>query len=155
MPPANLWLHEIPLESWNPLGSTTLSITLNTELKNLSAGEFNRFSLALLLTQSTQAKNQSIIILDEIDANLSGEESQGVAEVLYKLSQNYQIFAISHQSHMPSLAHSHFLIQKHSQGSQITLLDKQGRINEIARMISGSEITQEAIDFATKRLQNL
>lgn len=155
MPPANLSLHEIPLESWSALGSTTLEITLNTELKNLSAGEFNRFSLALLLTQSTQAKNQSIIILDEIDANLSGEESQGVAEVLHKLSQNYQIFAISHQSHMPSLAHSHFLIQKQPQGSQITLLDKQGRIHEIARMISGNEITQEAIDFATKRLQNL
>ena len=155
MPPANISLQEISPDLWGILGNVNFNITLNTELKNLSAGEFNRFSLALLLTQNTQAKNQSIIILDEIDANLSGEESQGVAEVLYQLSQNYQIFAISHQSHMPSLAHSHFLVQKQPQGSQITLLNKEGRIHEIARMISGSEITQEAIDFATKRLQNL
>ena len=155
MPPANISLQEISPDLWGILGNVNFNITLNTELKNLSAGEFNRFSLALLLTQNTQTKNQSIIILDEIDANLSGEESQGVAEVLYQLSQNYQIFAISHQSHMPSLAHSHFLVQKQPQGSQITLLNKEGRIHEIARMISGSEITQEAIDFATKRLQNL
>lgn len=140
------------VESYMPFGNQVLEITLNTALKNLSAGEFNRFRLALLLTQSAQEKNQAIIILDEVDANLSGEESQGVAEALKKLSCNYQVFAISHQPHMPSLADTHFLIQKCAQGSEISLLDKEGRIYEIARMISGDTITKEALEFATKRI---
>lgn len=100
-----------------------------------------------------QEKNQAIIILDEVDANLSGEESQGVAEALKTLSENYQIFAISHQSHMPSLADTHFLVQKGAQGSKIIPLDKEGRIREIARMISGNEITKEALDFAMKCIE--
>lgn len=155
MPPATITLQELPLDSYNILGNANFIITLNTELKNLSAGEFNRFLLALLLTQSTQEKNQAIIILDEIDANLSGEESQGVAEILNQLSTNYQIFAISHQPHMPSLSSSHFLVQKHLEGSQIIPLDKNGRIQEIARMISGNKITKEALDFAAKCIENL
>ena len=88
-------------------------------------------------------------------ANLSGEESQGVAEILNQLSTNYQIFAISHQPHMPSLSSSHFLVQKHLEGSQIIPLDKNGRIQEIARMISGNKITKEALDFAAKCIENL
>ena len=85
MPPATITLQELPLDSYNILGNANFIITLNTELKNLSAGEFNRFLLALLLTQSTQEKNKAIIILDEIDANLSGEESQWVAEIPQQL----------------------------------------------------------------------
>lgn len=141
------------VESWTICGKESLEISLNTGLKNLSAGEFNRFRLALLLTQSVQEKNQAIIILDEVDANLSGEESQGVAEALKKLSSHYQVFAISHQSHMPSLADTHFLVQKGAQGSQVIPLDEEGRIREIARMISGNEITKEALEFATKRVK--
>ncbi|CAM3633364.1 DNA repair protein [Helicobacter ganmani] len=154
MPKAEVALHPIEeVESYQPFGNQILEISLNTVLKNLSAGEFNRFRLALLLTQSVQEKNQAIIILDEVDANLSGEESQGVAEALKTLSENYQIFAISHQSHMPSLADTHFLVQKGAQGSKIIPLDKEGRIREIARMISGNEITKEALDFAMKCIE--
>ena len=145
----------LEVESYSILGAQTLEITLNTELKHLSSGEFNRFVLALLLAQSTQKSHQAVIILDEVDANLSGEESQGVASALQKLSKVYQIFAISHQPHMPSLADAHFLVQKQPQSSQILLLDKQGRIQEIARMISGDFITKEALEFATKRLSNV
>ncbi|MBX7490824.1 DNA repair protein [Helicobacter turcicus] len=145
----------LEVESYNILGAQSLEITLNTSLKNLSSGEFNRFRLALLLTYSTQTNHQAVIILDEVDANLSGEESQGVASVLKTLSTSYQVFAISHQPHMPSLADAHFLIQKHPNGSTITELNKQGRIQEIARMISGDSITKEALEFATKQLSTL
>ncbi|MDE5602420.1 MAG: DNA repair protein [Helicobacter sp.] len=140
-----------------PLGDIFLSMVFlpNTPLKNLSAGEVNRLRLALLLIQNTEVKNQAIIILDEIDANLSGEESQGVGEILKKLSSNFQIFAISHQPHMPSLATKHFLVQKQVGTSEIIELDKVGRIEEIARMISGKTITQEARDFATRCLKDL
>ena len=153
MPNALITLEEI---SPNLLGTQNLKLLLapNTPLKNLSSGEFNRMRLALLLTQKNTPHN-ALIILDEVDANLSGEESEGVALTLAQLSRDFQIFAISHQSHMPSLANEHFLIEKTPQGSQIKKLDKQGRIQEIARMISGKEITQEALDFAKLRLKDL
>lgn len=142
----------IPQEQYTMFGKDLLEITLNGALKNLSSGEFNRFRLALLLTQNTNAQ-EAIIILDEVDANLSGEESEGVAKSLKSLSKHYQIFAISHQPHMPSLADEHFLVQKQSDTSRIISLNKEGRIQEIARMISGDVITQEALDFASKRLE--
>ncbi len=147
-------LYEILEES---LGDFFLSMIFppNTALKNLSAGEVNRLRLALLLIQNTEVKNQALIILDEIDANLSGEESQGVALILKKLSSNFQIFAISHQPHMPSVATKHFLVQKQVATSGIIELDKAGRIEEIARMISGKDITKEAIDFATRCLKDI
>ncbi|MDE5592172.1 MAG: DNA repair protein, partial [Helicobacter sp.] len=143
-------------EETNALGGCIEMIfQSHTALRDLSAGEVNRLRLALLLAQNTAFKNQAIIILDEIDANLSGEESQGVAEILKQLSQNFQIFAISHQPHMPSLASRHFLVQKQGGDSKIIALDREGRVQEIARMISGKDITKEAIEFANRCLKNM
>ncbi|MDY3113550.1 MAG: DNA repair protein, partial [Helicobacter sp.] len=79
MPNAKVTLNK--LESFSHLGNAELKISINGELKNLSAGEFNRMRLALLLTKST-ATQEAVIILDEVDANLSGEESEGVAKAL-------------------------------------------------------------------------
>lgn len=104
----------------------------------------------------TESKSQKagIIILDEIDANLSGEESEGVAELLAFLSQKYQIFAISHQPFMPIFADNHFLITKDSKNNaQIKLLDNENKIKEIARMISGSHLDSNAINYVTKLLE--
>ena len=78
-----------------------------------------------------------------------------MARVLQELAQSYQIFAISHQPHMPSLATAHYLVSSDGAHSQVRLLDKQGRIKELARMISGANITQEALDFASKRLEQI
>ena len=137
----------------NALGDSTLELEFETiNIKNLSSGEFNRLRLALLLAQSIN-KEYAIIILDELDANLSGEESEGVAEVLHQLSNKYQIFAISHQPHMPSFATKHFLVEKVDKSSKVKELDKDGRIQEIARMISGKNITKEAIEFAKNKIK--
>ena len=90
--------------------------------------------------------------MDEIDANLSGEESMSVAKVLTKLAKNYQIFAISHQPQLTSQAKQHFLVYKEDGISRAKVLQSDERINEIARMVSGDSITQEAIQFAQKLL---
>lgn len=124
----------------------------DSQIQTLSAGEFNRLRLAMMCIAARVSKKQGVLILDEIDANLSGEESEGVAKVLKELSNSYQIFAISHQPHMPTLATQHFLVSKVSGKSEVGLLNKDGRIKEVARMISGATITQEALDFAKKRL---
>lgn len=137
-------------------GSDRLEIYLkDSSIETLSSGEFNRLKLAIMCLEVEYDKQNGILILDEIDANLSGSESEGVAQVLELLSRDYQIFAISHQSHMPSFANNHYLVQKEDSTSSVILLTKDGRIKEIARMISGLNITNEALEFAKEKLQHL
>lgn len=127
----------------------------DSTIATLSSGEFNRLKLALLCISVECGKKSGIIILDEIDANLSGGESDGVAKVLSILSASYQIFSISHQAHMPSFANHHYLVKKIDGKSSVVLLDKEGRVQEIARMISGKTITNEALLFAREKLQHI
>lgn len=119
-----------------------------TKLSQLSSGEFNRLRLALLAlgVESMEAEG-GVLMLDEIDANLSGEESMSVAKVLRHLSKKYQIFVISHQPQLTSMGEHHFKVFKEAQ-SEARKLDDEGRIEEIARIISGDQITDEARGFA-------
>ncbi len=129
-------------------GSDRVEIELDgTALEKVSSGEFNRLRLALLAVKSLQANEGGILMLDEIDANLSGEESMSVAKVLSHLAKDYQIFVISHQPQLTSQADQHFFVHRDTQ-SRVKKLEEEERISEIARMISGDTITDEAITFA-------
>jgi DNA repair protein RecN (Recombination protein N) len=127
-----------------------------TPLESLSSGEFNRLRLALLVARGSYELDQQggILFLDEIDANLSGKESQSIAKILIKLSKQYQIFCISHQPQLSSVATQHFVVEKNQGISSARLLNKQERIEEIARMISAEDITQEAKNFAKQLINN-
>lgn len=123
-------------------------------LDTISSGEFNRLRLSLLTSISEfDIIGNGILFLDEIDANLSGKESSAIATVLNKLSQNYQIFAISHQPQLTSTAHQHFLVDKNAGVSTVKKLDRNSRVDEIARMISGENITEDAYSFAKNLLE--
>jgi len=125
------------------------------DISSLSGGEFNRLRLALM---SVSAQNSiidggGVIFLDEIDANVSGDESIAIASMITKLANSYQIFAISHQPHLSSRADCHICVKKDKKGiSRAFILEKEGRIKEIARIISGEKSDNEAIAFATKLL---
>lgn len=119
-----------------------------TKLEKLSSGEFNRLRLALLALRVESMKEQGgVLMLDEIDANLSGEESMSVAKVLRHLSTKYQIFVISHQPQLTSMGEQHFLIYKDEE-SYVRELSDGERIDEIARIISGDGVSSEAKGFA-------
>jgi DNA repair protein RecN (Recombination protein N) len=121
-------------------GSTTSS---------LSGGEFNRLRLAfLVITMEQNKKEGGVIILDEIDANVSGDESIAIASMISKLSTVYQIFAISHQAHLSALADQHILVTKESGISLAKTLDEDERIAEISRIIGGEKSDKEAVAFA-------
>ncbi len=129
-------------------GQDRVEIELDgTALEKVSAGEFNRLRLALLAVKSLQVNEGGILMLDEIDANLSGEESMSVAKVLSHLAKSYQIFVISHQPQLTSQADQHFLVHR-EEYSEVKMLHDEERVYEIARMISGDKITQEAVQFA-------
>lgn len=128
---------------------------LGVDLNNISSGEFNRLRLALLNIRSEyELCNGGILFLDEIDANLSGKESEAIAAVLSNLGKYYQIFAISHQPQLTSKADQHFLIEKLEGISTIRELGKKQRVDEISRMISGEHITKEAKEFAQNLLKD-
>lgn len=123
-------------------------------LDTISSGEYNRLRLALLTSMSEfDIVDNGILFLDEIDANLSGKESDAISKVLKKLSDSYQIFAISHQPQLTSSADQHFLVDKINGKSLVKELNNKERINEIARMISGEKVTPEALDFAKNLLK--
>ena len=123
-------------------------------LDTISSGEYNRLRLALLTSMSEfDIVDNGILFLDEIDANLSGKESDAISKVLIKLSKSYQIFAISHQPQLTSSANQHFLVDKNNGTSHVKLLNDKERVNEIARMISGENITSEAFEFAKNLLK--
>ena len=123
-------------------------------LETISSGEYNRLRLALLTSMSEfDIVDNGILFLDEIDANLSGKESDAISKVLKKLSNSYQIFAISHQPQLTSSANQHFLVDKTNGKSFVKELNNKEKINEIARMISGEKVTAEAIEFAKNLLK--
>jgi len=123
-------------------------------LEKVSAGEFNRLRLALLALQSESMQGQGgVLMLDEIDANLSGEESMSVARVLRQLSKHFQIFVISHQPQLTSMGEQHFLVEK-DKASTVRELSQEERIDEIARMISGDVVSSEAKSFAKELLES-
>ncbi|MCV6607077.1 MAG: DNA recombination protein RecN [Campylobacterales bacterium] len=136
------------------LGMDEVSIELKgVNLNKISSGEFNRLRLALLAGRISLNKDtKGILFLDEIDANVSGEESQAIANVVKLLSKNYQIFAISHQPQLSSVSDNHYLIEKKDGGSWVKKLDFDGKAKEIARMISGDKITDDAFNHAKKLL---
>lgn len=142
--------------SLNELGCDIVDIDLDgSKISTLSGGEFNRVRLALMVVALSNSQDSGILILDEIDANVSGDESIAIANMISKLSLNYQIFAISHQAHLASMANQHILVTKRDDNSsQAIVLDNRGKIYEIARIISGEKPNQEAINFAIRILEN-
>ncbi|MEA1879333.1 MAG: DNA recombination protein RecN [Campylobacterota bacterium] len=132
-------------------GSDKLEIMLGgSSASTLSGGEFNRVRLALMASTIDKDESQGVLILDEIDANVSGDESIAIATMISKLSSVYQIFAISHQPHLSALASQHIVVTKDASKSEVVVLGEEGRIDEISRIIAGENPTKEAIEFAKK-----
>jgi DNA repair protein RecN (Recombination protein N) len=140
---------------YTDFGKDLIEINLNAvALQKISTGEFNRLRLAILALKSEfMQQNGGVLMLDEIDANLSGEESMSVAKVLRQLSKHFQIFVVSHQPQLTSMGDQHFLIYKNGDASFTKELNFEQKIDEIARIISGEKISSEAKTFAKELLE--
>ncbi len=151
MPQAHI---KITKTEFNSLGADEAEIIVNDiDINTISTGEFNRLRVAMLASKLEYTDEEKTLFLDEIDANLSGEESMSVAEVLKYLSSKYQIFAISHQPQLASLADKHFLVTKKDNKSFVKELNEQQRIEEIARIIGGKEKSTKALEYAKELLK--
>ncbi|MDR1451661.1 MAG: AAA family ATPase [Helicobacteraceae bacterium] len=154
MPSVKLELSETELDE--NVGQKAAAALNGATIDKISGGELNRLRLALLAARVELggAKKRSMLFMDEIDANVSGEESASVANVLQFLAARYQIFAISHQSQLTSKADAHFLVSKTNGESRVAPLDRNGRVAEIARIISADQITDAALRHAEALLND-
>jgi DNA repair protein RecN (Recombination protein N) len=125
--------------------------------KIASGGELSRFMLALRVAL-TEVRLVPTIIFDEIDAGIGGSTSDAVGKRLKILSEKIQVLVVTHQPQIAAKADLHFKISKISDGQKIkTIIEKldiKKREAEIARMISGAQISQEAIAAATSLIHN-
>ena len=122
-------------------------------IETLSGGEFNRIRLALLLSKSDLEGGEGVLLIDEIDANVSGDESIAIARLLKKLSETFQIIAISHQPHLSAAADMQILVHKKGGKSEANVLRPDERIAEISRMIAGEGGMEEAKTLADNLLK--
>lgn len=124
--------------------------------KIASGGEISRVMLAL---KTILAKEQSlpVMIFDEIDIGISGEISEKVGSTMRSLSEYCQIVAITHQPQIASQAHKHYKVAKSDEGertvTKIIPLSDEEHIHEIASLMSGSEITDSALNSARELIE--
>ncbi len=119
--------------------------TLQLLNKVASGGELSRITLAFKMISALNEATQPLMIFDEIDTGVSGNIAQKMAELLYELSQNTQVICITHLPQLAAIADHHYFIYKEVQDertqTRVDILSQQERVEEIARMISGSSIT--------------
>ena len=119
--------------------------------KIASGGELSRFMLAFRAAFFDKSLKQTIIF-DEIDVGISGSVADSIGQRLKALSKFAQVIVITHQPQVAGKADQHLLVHKTQNAIdtkvEVKNLDMEGRKLEIARMISGKEITQKALDAA-------
>ena len=92
------------------------------------------------------------IIFDEIDTGVSGEIAIKMGEIMKEMSKTMQVFAITHLPQIAAKGNSHYKVVKRSQGettiSELLLLSPEDRIQQIAEMLSGKDISESALQHA-------
>ena len=125
--------------------------------KIASGGELSRIMLAI---KSILSDNDEVgcMIFDEIDTGISGNAAKKVGIKLKEISNNKQVLCVTHLPQIAAMAEYHYLIEKNifekSVSTNISLLNKQERINQVSKMISGGNVTDLGIKFAEELINN-
>lgn len=119
--------------------------------KTASGGELSRFMLALQLLLSAKKKLPAVIF-DEIDTGVSGEVAQKIGLVLKKMGHQMQVLAITHLPQVAGQGMHHWKVEKNNQNgntlTRVAVLDDSQRVEEIARLMSGENINEAALENA-------
>jgi DNA repair protein RecN (Recombination protein N) len=131
--------------------STNIGEDLKPLAKIASGGEISRIMLALK-TILAKADRLPLLVFDEIDVGISGRIAQAVGKSMKSLSQFHQVIAITHLPQIAGFADCHFAVEKseskHRTSSTIRRLDEAERIHEVARLLSGEEVTEASLNGA-------
>ncbi len=155
----------LPEDQWNETGMDQVRFLVATNPgaepgplgKIASGGEMSRFMLALKVVMAEVSTVQTMIF-DEVDAGIGGATADAVGERLSRLGQNLQVLVVTHSPQVAARGSYHWIVQKggddHLITTDITALQNDSeRREEIARMLSGAEITGEARRAAAKLLE--
>ena len=123
--------------------------------KAASGGELSRLMLILKTTAGLSEKEKTVVF-DEIDAGIGGRVAEAVGLKLKELAKTYQVLCVTHQPQIASLADEHFLVEKEMSGKRTVIglrkLNADERVEEIARMFAGEEITETARTHAKEMI---
>lgn len=161
---------ELPEDRWGPHGIDAAEFLISTNPgaefgplnKIASGGELSRFILALKVALAEQG-GAATVIFDEIDRGVGGAVANAIGERLARLARGGQLLVVTHSPQVAARGNTHYEIHKTSADSlggtvtrtSVTLLDGAGRQEEIARMLSGAEITSEARAQADRLLEGV
>jgi len=124
--------------------------------KVASGGEASRLML-VLKSVAGATEFPRTIVFDEIDSGIGGRVSEAVGVKLRKLAETNQVFCVTHQPQIARFADSHLLVRKEASSGRtavtVAKLDRRGRVEEIARMLTGAEITETARRHAREMLK--
>ena len=153
-------------DRWGPGGIDMVEFLISTNPgadfaplnKIASGGELSRFILALKVALAEQG-GAATVIFDEIDRGVGGAVASAIGERLARLAGGGQLLAVTHSPQVAARGGTHYVIAKSSEGivtrTSVALLDSTGRQEEIARMLSGAEITPEARAQADRLLEGV
>ena len=153
-------------ERWNASGMDAVEFLISTNPgaafaplgKIASGGELSRFILALKVALAEEG-GAATVIFDEIDRGVGGAVASAIGERLARLADGGQLLAVTHSPQVAARGRLHYVIAKTSEGivtrTSVHLLDGAGRQEEIARMLSGAEITAEARAQADRLLEGV
>lgn len=146
---------ELPESGWNAAGIDDVCFTVSTNPnspqgqlnKIASGGELARFMLALKVNLVKSADNMTMIF-DEVDAGIGGATAQAVGSRLAALAKNVQVLLVTHSPQVAACGTHHFKVEKKTQNNitttYVSQLSSEEREEEIARMLAGETITDEA-----------
>ncbi len=153
-------------EQWGSGGTDKVEFLISTNPgapfgplnKIASGGELSRFILALKVALAEQG-GAATVIFDEIDRGVGGAVASAIGERLARLASGGQLLAVTHSPQVAARGTQHYVIAKSSEGTvtrtSVHLLDNAGRQEEIARMLSGAEVTPEARAQADRLLERV
>ncbi|SEI73583.1 DNA replication and repair protein RecN [Sphingomonas sp. OV641] len=145
----------LPEEQWGPMGQDRVEFEIATNpgapfgplIKIASGGELSRFILALKVALAEEG-GAATMIFDEIDRGVGGAVASAIGERLHRLAQQTQLLVVTHSPQVAARGAEHLLIAKRNDGvvtrTGVRQLSSAERREEIARMLSGATITEEA-----------
>ncbi|MEO1968103.1 MAG: DNA repair protein RecN [Sphingomonadaceae bacterium] len=156
----------LPEDRWGAHGMDAVEFLIATNpgadfaplIKIASGGELSRFILALKVALAEQG-GAATVIFDEIDRGVGGAVANAIGERLARLADDGQLLVVTHSPQVAARGRTHYLIAKSSDGvvtrTSVGQLDDAERKEEIARMLSGADITDEARAQANRLLEGV
>ncbi len=153
----------LPENAWNATGMDAVTFMVSTNAgvpvaplnKVASGGELARFMLALKVNLA-KAESIETLVFDEVDSGVGGATAAAVGERLRRLGAEHQVLVVTHSPQVASFGEHHLTVAKGEENgavtTRVTVLDETCRLNEIARMLSGAEITATAREMAKELL---